>query len=321
MAKIKFKFNLSKDLDQRGIWSYSSYLPFVPDSFKLSLGEGNTPEISWDGKIILKREDLNPTGSLKDRGMAFLISKMSSLGERHFVLSSSGNAAISAAAYCRLAKMDLHVFVSLNIDKEKLKELQKQKIKLSFSQRPLSDSLKFSKKNQWFNLRPSALEFGREGYQTIAFEIITNQGMVDDIFLPVSSGVALTGIARGFKKFGFLPHLHLCQSTAVHPLASIFDRDFCPEKKSLATSLVAKTTPLKEEVLKLVKESGGSGWVISNQEISETKKKLEMGNIFTSPEGALALASIGKARNRGWNLGKTICLLTGRRYEDIKNLK
>lgn len=314
MIKSKLKISLKRNGGEKGIWQFSEYFSFLDNQFKLSLGEGNTPEIILEEGLIVKREDLNPTGSLKDRGMAYLISRVLSEGWKNLVLSSSGNAAISAAQYCRLAGINLCVFVSPKIKREKLREIKKQKIKFFQTLRPVSEAVKFAKKNGYYNLRPSQNEFGSEGYQTIAFELVESQGHIFDFFLPVSSGVALSGIAEGFKVLGFMPRLHACQSTAVYPIASIFDDDFVPEKESLADSLVAKFTPLKDEAIKIIKESEGGGWVISNQEIVTAQKKLERERIETSAEGALALAAFFKARNKGWKLGKAVCLLTGRKY-------
>lgn len=312
--KSKLKINLFKDASQPGIWQFSSYLSPLENGFKLSLSEGSTQEKIVEEDLILKREDENPTGSWKDRGMAFLISKSLAAGEKDLVLSSSGNAAISSAAYCQLAKINLFVFVSPMINKGKLGELGKLGIKTFISNRPVSDAVKYAREKGITNLRPSENEFGPEGYQTIAFELALNQGLVEDIFLPVSSGVGLVGIGEGFKKIGLSPRIHVCQSSAVCPMASVFDNDYIEEKESLAEALVAKYTPLKNKVVEWVKNSGGSGWIIGNQEIIEAQKFLKEKGIETSAEGALALAAIFKARKKGRQMGKTVCVLTGKKY-------
>ncbi|HUV71623.1 MAG TPA: pyridoxal-phosphate dependent enzyme [Clostridia bacterium] len=314
MGKSKLKINLKRDDEQKGIWQFSSYLSPLPEHFKLSLKEGSTPVVDFEKNLLLKREDKNPTGSLKDRGMAYLVSYAYSQGEKNLVLSSSGNAALSAAAYCRLAELKLHVFVAHKIDPQKLAMIKKTPAQVYQSRRPLSDSIKFAKQKGFYNLRPSTHAFGSEGFQTIAFELAELTPLVEEIFLPVSSGVSLLGIAQGFAKLGWLPRLHLCQPASCPPLASVFDQDYSAEKESLADSLVAKYTPLKEEILKIVRESGGRGWVIENQAIKKAQSALRKKNIKTSAEGALALAAVYKAREKGFSLENTVCLLTGREY-------
>jgi len=313
VQNIKLKIDLLRDLGQKGIWQFSAYLAPLPEEDRLSLNEGNTPEDPFE-EIFFKREDQNPTGSLKDRGMAYLISKKRSEGVKSLVLSSSGNAAVSAASYCRLSGIQLFVFVAPKINPMKLKLIQEKGVEVFQSRRPVSDAVKFAKEKKIPNLRPSGSSFGPEGFQTIAFELAINQGYLGDLFLPVSSGVSLKGIYEGFKKLGFLPRLHACQSTAVCPIARAFDKDFVPEKESLTDSLVAKFTPLQHEVIRILKESRGGGWVINKAEVREAAEKLEKEGITTSNEGALALAGYYKAREKGWGLEKTVCLLTGRKY-------
>lgn len=309
------QISIKKDTNERGIWQFASYLEPVEKQFRLTLGETGTAEeyfIPFD--VWLKREDSNPNGSLKDRGMAFLISWAWSKGNKKFVLSSSGNAAISACEYCKKANLELKIFVSPNIDQEKLVVLHKKGADISVDVRSLTMAARFSKENGYYNLRPSINEFGSEGYQTTAFELAESQGVISDIFIPVSSGVNLLGIYRGFEKVGFMPRLHLCQSSTIHPLAESFDTKFKVEEQSLAKALVARHSPLKSDLLEAIKNSHGCGWVIENGQIERMQEVLKQHNISTSNEGTLALAAVEKARKTGWKLGKTIVLLTGKRY-------
>lgn len=314
MKKSKIKFELGCDPKKEGIWRYASFLAPIQEQFQLTLGEGKTGETDLNERVSLKREDQNPTGSVKDRGIAFLVSWAYSCGKKDLVLSSSGNAAISAAKYSQIANINLYAFVSPSINPRKLKKLEELKAKVFISPRPVSEAIKFSQKNNFLNLRPSRSEYGNEGYQTIAFELAEKDKLPEDIFIPVSSGVMLLGITKGFKKLGFLPRIHVCQSSAVYPIASFFTNDFQAEEKSLAEALVAKFSPLRNQVITAVKESKGSGWVINNQEILACQRILEAKGITTSEEGALAVAAWQKAKQSNWMVGETVCLLTGRKY-------
>src|SRR5438874_13204964 len=90
-----------------GIWRFAGRLPPIDESARVTLGEGSTPlEESpalarWAGlrRLWLKREDRNPTGSHKDRGAAYQISRCRATGDRVAVISSSGNAAVAASTY------------------------------------------------------------------------------------------------------------------------------------------------------------------------------------------------------------------------------
>lgn len=77
------------------IWDYSQIKNLISSESQLTLKEGNTPlkTVSFeDQKILIKEEFKNPTGSFKDRSLAFVISRLKSKNINHAVISSSGNA-------------------------------------------------------------------------------------------------------------------------------------------------------------------------------------------------------------------------------------
>ena len=76
----------------------------------VTLGEGNTPLLSAPRlsellgcEVWLKWEGVNPTGSMKDRGMALAVSRALERGAPGVVVASTGNTAASAAAYAARA--------------------------------------------------------------------------------------------------------------------------------------------------------------------------------------------------------------------------
>lgn len=302
------------DFSQKGIWKYHKYLSPLSERFRLSLNEGETPLVQKNG-IFLKREDLNPTGSLKDRGIAYQVSQALAKKEKNLVISSSGNAAISAAHYCKSAGINLYVFLPKNIQSEKIKIIEGLGGKIFLSKRPLSDSIKFSNLKKYKNLRPSVDPAGIEGYKTIALELLTQIGEITDIFLPVSSATCLVGVAEGFAEIGTFPRFYACQSTKTYQIASFFDKDFVKTKTSLAKSLVDKVALRKNQALEIIKKSKGFGWVISDEQILNALNWLKQQKIETSAEGALAVAALWKARAKNFKIGKkVVCILTGKKY-------
>jgi len=280
---------------------------------------GNTPEVEIEG-IIFKRDDMNPSGSVKDRGIAYQLDWVKKQGIKDLVISSSGNAAISACYFCKRLELNLFVFVSPKINHKKLDILHQYPFQVFINKRAKSESIKFAKRNNFFHLRSSADPRGTIGYQEIAKEILEDRGnqggwgQINSIFIPVSSGTTLVGINEGFGRQGFLPQIHAVQTTAINSIARLFDRDFRPSKTSLADSLVARTTPRRKQLIGIITKSKGFGWVIANDEIIEASQWLEGRKLLTSFEGAAALAGIWKARKKNWQLGKVVCLLTGKRY-------
>src|SRR5262245_4255167 len=101
------------------IRQYPHYLP-VDEKAIISLKEGNTPllpaprlaEVICPGmELYLKLEGLNPTGSFKDRGMTYAVSKALEGGSKAVICASTGNTSAAAAAYAARAGMQAVVLI------------------------------------------------------------------------------------------------------------------------------------------------------------------------------------------------------------------
>jgi len=71
------------------------------------LGEGGTPLLDFTpsapvGRLLLKAEWMNPTGSHKDRASPLVLARAVEIGARGIACASSGNAGVSMAAYAAL---------------------------------------------------------------------------------------------------------------------------------------------------------------------------------------------------------------------------
>ncbi len=298
---------------KNGIWKFAEKLPIIPTKYQLSLSEGNT-SLKKINNVYFKCEYENPTGSVKDRGMAYHISVLYQKKIRKAVISSSGNAAISAAAFCKLAGIELTVFVSPKINKKKLAKLTAFNCKIIKNNKPVSSAFLYAKNNSIYNLRSSISFEATVGYQTIAYELVRQLPKIDAVFLPVSSGTTLVGLARGFFQLKFFPAIHVIQTEKIHPIASVFDKKFASQKTSLADAIVARYTPRQEEVVDIIKKTKGWAWVISDKEIRQSRKWLLKNQIDCSYEGAATVAALGKAKRNNFKYRLPVCLLTGRFY-------
>lgn len=303
------------------IWKYKQLNKLIDKSFQLTLNEGNTPleKYEIEGEVVyIKREDKNPNGSFKDRSLALQISKLYSEGYKHLVISSSGNAAISAAAYCELAGIKLDIFVSKNIEKSKLQKLTAyslQLITLHQSDRAKSDAIRFAKDNNIPNLRGSADNDAIIGFKTISYELYEQNPDIDAIFIPCSSGTSTIGIYQGYqdmKANGLkltAPALHICQTERIHPIAKELDQNYIESNDSLAPAISDRVAKRKTNVLNAIKETKGSGWVISDELLKTTKQiATEIIKDDISYNSLLSLAGYLKACSLGLKT-KTPCLL------------
>ncbi len=269
-----------------------------------------TPIIKIEN-ILFKREDLNPSGSIKDRGVLNQLNWLKKNKIRKAAISSSGNAAISAVYWGKKMNIEVTVFIVPHTNKSKVSRLAKLKAKIIKTQRPIRDCHQFCKRYLVYNLRQSRDEKAREGFTSLGKEIHQQLGIPESIFFPVSSGTTLLGVADFFKKK--LPKLFLVQSAGHCPLASQFDKNFHPEKENITDALVAKYIPKKEEILKIVRQSRGTGIAVQKKAIIKAHNWLKSKGILTSYEGALALAGFWKIKDL-FNMKNPLILLTGKYY-------
>lgn len=276
-------------------------------------GIGNTPVKKVEG-IWCKCENFNPTRSVKDRGLAYTISKIKLKGISRAVISSSGNAALSAAYFCAPVGISLTVYISPHIHPAKYKALKKYSCEIRISKTPVKDCMKYAEQTNSYNLRQSTDPLGVLGFSAISDELIKQVPEADAIFVPVSSATTLVGIARGYMKKGYKHSMHAVQTQKVHPIASLFDKDFTASGKSIADAIVAKVTPRFNETVKIIRESRGSGWVIEDNKIKNAWNTLKANGIVCSFEGAAAYAAVRKAKDKKIIYKNPVVIITGKYY-------
>ncbi len=259
--------------------------------------------------LYLKREDENITGSAKDRALEKQVDYLVKNNIKNAVLSSTGNAAISALYFCQKENISLTLFLSPKIDIDKLKMIKKYQPKIIFSLKPISDALKFSKNNNHYFLRQSTDPIALDAYKAIGDEIIEQLPQVTSVFIPIGSGTTLLGIAKSFPKnitiFG-------AQSLGNPTVAKVFNHSIEIENSSVTDALSVKVLPLKSDIIFQIKEHNGTVFAIKNSEIQKEHQELINNNIKVSPETALCLAAYKQAKELNLNIGKyPVIICTG----------
>lgn len=289
----------------------------------ISLNEGNTPfdSINYNGKIlIIKREDKNPSGSWKDRGTAYKLNSLLDQNIHEAVLFSSGNGLISLLHYIKELNLEfkIHAVVSKNITQEKLiliQELMKDsKHELIISEKPKHEAVEIAAKNKIPNLRISVDNEIVKGYWSLGYEIyslIKNNDSNDvAIFCPASSGTALVGLAEGlFSKLGSefkMPKIYVCQTQTVHPF---LEQQIEDQSRSKADAIVDTVGLRASQVQKIVNETNGEIFAITNEELESAKNfatEHSLGEL--SYNSLLSIAGfLRKSKNQ-----KSICIASGR---------
>jgi threonine dehydratase len=268
----------------------------------------NTPLVKLDN-FYLKREDQNPTGSAKDRAIPVQIENLKKQGFKTAVISSTGNAAISAAHFCAQNNILLTIFLSPQVSKNKLSLLKKYDHEIIISQKPISESIKFSKLNHAYLLRQSTDSTALIGYSQITTELVSQLPEITSIFIPLGSGTTLLGISQKLPKnvkiFG-------AQSSVNPTISKLFDSQFEPENRLITDALSVKFLPNKNKIIKTIKDSNGFCFTLQNRAIVDTDAFLQSKNISTSLEGALSFAAYQKALKNNYQIGNyPVILLTG----------
>ena len=279
-------------------WSYPFHPSIKPD-FQLDLGQGDTPlqeitetinsipEINLgQNKIFLKREDLNPNGSFKDRALAYQVSYIYQKKNNYAVISSSGNAAISLAAYAKLSNINAIILVSPQISENKLSQIIKHKpfliIKSKFAPR-LANYI--SRRFKIPNLRPSKDDNAITGFESLGWEIFQQNPKCNSIFSFTTSGASLLGIFQYYHKFKQkMPKLF-----SISNLHNINLENICQNNHS---NKVNSIKPLRNKNMKnIISLSGGQSLDLPKNDICKYYSLLHKHKINSSIEGAISLAA------------------------------
>lgn len=327
---------------------FERYADFYPESLRAhmrSLGEGCTSlvELKTLGEklgIVLrvKNESQNPTWSFKDRGTLTAAAHAKSLGFDRIGTVSTGNMAVSTAAYGAAMDLKTLVLVAEGLPEEKIAPI------LAYGPRMIQvkgdygslydESLALGRDKNIYFMNSDA-PFRVEGYKTAAYEIFEQAGpkMPDWIVVPVSSGGNIRGIEKGFrelKRAGYIekiPFFVCAQAAGCAPIHRAFS-----EKETLRRfehpSTVAKAIanpwpPSGKAVLGMLGRNGGCTEAVTDMEILNAQEMLLNNGLFVQPASAVSLAACIKLRRSGKlpEGDSVVCLLTGSGLKAMSALK
>ena len=310
-------------------WRYAPFFPYIKETDIVTLGEGWTPLVKFKENLHLKLENLNPTGSFKDRGSTTLISAVHRLiKERngHISEDSSGNAGASIAAYVARAGLKAKIFVPEAVSGPKFSQIQfygANVVKVSGSRAKVAEEAQETAKNGFYIghiLHP----LFRDGIRTLAYEIAEQSDwqIPEKIFLPASAGTLLLGVLAGFNHLlesniiNAMPTIIACQTSQVSPLYHRFKSlTYRPPERitSIADALVSTNPPLLELMVKQLKTAKGSVAMVDENEVHSAFRELARCGFFVEPSSAVAYAAYTKQieRKEASSKDKTVIVLTG----------
>lgn len=332
---------------KNSMWRYHEYLPIHDPSALVSIGEGDTPLVEIESGMFLKMEQLNPTGSYKDRFASSALSWMRETGLRRCLATSSGNTGSALAAYCARAGVPCAIYLTETTPSGKLTQMAAYGAslrrvrgtgKLASASEQLIERLARKAERESAALLISAFTYapqGMEGVKSIAFEIVDQIGEADDVFIPVGGGGLLTAVYRGFVDYfkagrcRMVPRIHAVQpegcATVVVPLLQDAERCVNIEECTSAISGLQVNQVIDADLaLDAVRTSGGTGYSLPDPAILAAQEILiRKYGIYAEPAGATAFAGLLAAQEKG-DLSpesNTVCLVTGHGFKDENSVQ
>jgi len=311
------------------LWRYAKFIPYAEKKDIITLGEGWTPLVKYLGNVHFKLENLNPTGSFKDRGSTTLISALHRQirkAKGYVSEDSSGNAGASIAAYAARAGLKAKIYVPEGVSGPKFNQIQfygAEVVKVVGSRSKVAEEAQKVTEGGFYVghiLHP----LFRDGIKTLAYEIAEqfDWHIPDRVYVPASAGTLLLGILTGFQHLlqsdiiDTVPKLVACQTRQVSPLYHrIKNLRYTPPQKieSVADALVSTNPPLLDLMTKQLEEAKGDAVMVAENEILEAFKELARKGFFVEPSSAVAYAAFTKqlAAKEASKDDNVIIVLTG----------
>ena len=305
---------------------YAEVLPVRDLRCRVSLGEGWTPLLDAPrlagslgvGRVWVKDEGQNPTGSFKARGMTAAVSRALELGATALAVPSAGNAGGAAAAYGAAAGLPVHVVVPRDTPLPIVDEIRALGADLQFVDGLISDCGAVVKQgvqeNGWWDLSTLKEPYRVEGKKTMGYELFEQLGgrLPDAIVYPTGGGTGLIGMWKAFEEMEALgwigserPRMYAVQAAGCAPMVRAFEEgaDHATFWEGAATYASGLRVPAGVGdflILQALRDSGGGAVTISDSVMAEWVGRVGAATgVFAAPEGGAVAAAVEVFRSRG----------------------
>lgn len=286
---------------------YSAFLP-VHEEYLPELVPALTPVVETEiggVHVSFKLEYLQPTGSFKDRGTYVTVAKLKEEGITEVVLDSSGNAALSLAAFSLGEGLSAHIFLPERVSAGKLSLLRRLGVGLHLVPGPREEAhaaaVEFARENGMLYVSHWLNPYFLEGTKTAAFETYEQVGVPDYVLAPTGSGSLFLGLWKGFfelrkmGEIGRMPSFVAVQAGGYESL--------CPrsgKSSELAEGIAIPSPPRLDEMKRVLRKSGGSCVSVGDGEIGMALRWLWNRGFLVEPTSATVLAAFWRLHNTGF---------------------
>ena len=320
---VRYSWEQNKDyfhvnMQEESLWRYEAVLPKVEQ--RVSLGEGFTPLVPISENVFVKNETVNPTGSFKDRGMSLAITMAKEQKVETICLPSAGNAGVSAAAYCKSAKINCHVFLPETIPNEYVNETKRYTKNVVLKGNTIADAGKEmirQKEKDWFDISTLKEPFRVEGKKTLGYEIAEQLGwkFPDVIVYETGGGTGLIGMWKAFQELQSLgvvkdplPRMVAAQSTGCAPVVKAFQdlsktTDFFEESYTMALGLNVPEPLGGHWILDILYDSNGIALDVPEKNLTKLTEEFNQLTLINSgPEAGVVWGAYKALKDIGWIL-------------------
>ncbi len=330
------------------IWTYGPISQLTTGPQRVELGEGGTPLVASRyigprlglANLYFKMENLNPTGSYKDRFAAVLVSGMVRDGQKACIATSSGNTGAALAAYCAAGGIRCQIVVVDGAPVPKLRQMQLYGAEIlmirDFGKDPVVtagvfDTLESICSSRGIPLPISAYRYcaeGMQGVETIAAEIVDAAGEVEHVFVPAGGGGLTLAVTRGVMTRGARVRVHCVQPSGNDTIATPLRTGAGQARQVVSSTAISGLQVANvidgDQVIANCRALHGNGYAVEDQAVYRWHKALaQKEGIFCEPAGAVALAGLEDALNRG-EIGPgeaVVCLVTGSGFKDMPSVE
>lgn len=314
--------------DRSDMWRYRALLPAPEQEVVVTLGEGGTAlldvprlaDATGVGRLWIKEEGLNPTGSFKARGMSMAVTRARAHGVSGLVAPTAGNAGAALAAYAAAAGIPARVYAPRETPVRILDTIRVFGAHLELVDGHIGDAGKqaraFAARSGYFDVSTLREPYRVEGKKTMGVEIAEQLGwrLPTHIIYPTGGGTGLIGMWKAFRELcawkwlpdgAKMPAMIVAQADGCAPIVRAW-REGADTARSWEDPVTYAAglrvpSPLGDRmILRAIRESGGSAVAVSEDEIRRSTARLarETG-IDAAPEGGCALAVLARLVREG----------------------
>jgi threonine synthase len=308
--------------DRDGDWKYDELLPVTPDG----IGEGTTPLVEAPrladelgvGRVLIKNEAHNPTGTVTDRGQALVAAAAARADADTLALPTTGNGGQSAAAYAARAGLLSRTFVPsrtnfvnkamINVHGGDMRVVEGRYGDAREAYETEREEMPAADREDWFPAGAFDSPYRHEGLKPIYYETVEQLDWEapDAVVVPVGHGAVAAGAWKAAREFADLgladdtPRIYAAQPEDCAPVVEAIDSGGDPEPWEYPDTVVGSLEIADPEgglpAAEAVRASGGDGIAVDDQDA------LDSAATVAQHEGLEVSIACGVATAGAWDL-------------------